>query len=229
MASGGCFGYVRAAQKNRKDSSHYPCNGFGGPVSNNPHGGSPAPTSVLPHPWRRAPAATESACRRRTPAPRHTVSCASCPTQFRSAPHSRRYSAVGCCPPRHAFQNAFVTCSRAGGGSIEQNARTRSKSPKAAACQIVVVAPRSTSLRSARHCPNTTASDIGVPPVKTAPDASISAPPSRSASSTPTSSLLAAQCSAVSGAPRGPGCITRALTSVPAAIRMATEREPSGK
>jgi hypothetical protein len=48
---------------------------------------------------------------------------------------------------------------------------------------------------AARHWPNATASTSGLPPLITDPGASMSAPASTSASSTSTSSLLAAQCS----------------------------------
>src|SRR5262245_28116687 len=110
------------------------------------------------------------------------------------APCLKRYSATSSCPPRQACQNEFVICSREGGGCIETCCPTESNSPRAADCHTFVIAPRSSNRRAARHCANTTASDIGEPPVKTAPGASMSAPPSSSASSTATSSLLAAQC-----------------------------------
>ena len=85
------------------------------------------------------------------------------------------------------------------------------------------------SRRAACHCANTTASDMGVPPVKTAPGASMFAPPSISASSTATSSLLAAQWSGVSGDFSGFGWMTHALTSAPAAMSAATVLAPFQK
>ena len=63
--------------------------------------------------------------------------------------------------------------------------------------------------------------------VKTAPGASMSAPPSSSASSTATSSLLAAQCSGVSAAMLL--FMTRAFGSAPAAINTPTVSAPFGK
>jgi hypothetical protein len=79
------------------------------------------------------------------------------------------------------------------------------------------MAPRSTSRRAAFHCPKATASANGVAPAMTAPDASMSAPCSSSASMTSTSSLLAAQCSGVSVcAPPN-----RAFGSAPASTKTA--------
>ena len=162
------------------------------------------------------------------------------PLQLRSAPRPSRYSADCRCPPWHAHHKAWVISSgggasgREGRGAHEVNAdapssekcfSTRSISPNAAACQSVVRAPRSTNRRAAFHCPNATASASGVPPPITAPGASISAPPSRSVSSTSTSSLLAGQWSGVSVC----GPVNRALTSAPAAISAATVWAPFGK
>src|SRR5690606_24915027 len=110
------------------------------------------------------------------------------------------------CPPRQACQNEFVICLLEGGVGIEMCCRTASNCPRAAACHTVVLDPRSSNRRAARHCANTTASDIGDPSVKIAPGASMSAPPSNNASSTATSSLLAAQCKAVSAEPFGELC-----------------------
>ena len=146
-----------------------------------------------------------------------------------SAPRSSRTSAVARCPPRQACQNAFVICWSTGDGSAVQHSRTRSTNPSAAACQRVVVAPRSSNRCAAFHCANTTASDIGVPPVCTAPGASMSAPASRSASRTAISLLLAAQCSAVSGGPAASECTTRAFTSAPNSTSTRTTSAPLGK
>lgn len=75
-----------------------------------------------------------------------------------------------------ACHRALSHSAAVGTGGPATCARTRSSAPSAAACQRVVAAPRASNRRAARHCANTTASDIGVPPVNTAPGASMSAP-----------------------------------------------------
>jgi hypothetical protein len=82
--------------------------------------------------------------------------------------------------------------------------------------------PRATSRSAARHCPNAVASAIGEPPLITGPGASMSAPASSSASISSTSSLLAAQCSAVSAWPPTKG----ASRSAPAPCKSVTNCLP---
>lgn len=115
------------------------------------------------------------------------------PTQFRSAAPSRRYSAAAVCPPWQADQHAFVISSEVGSDSLAKNFSMCVINPSAAVCHNVGRAPRSTRRRAASHCPKATASASGVPSPITPPQASISAPWSRRASTTRTSLQLAAQ------------------------------------
>ena len=85
---------------------------------------------------------------------------------------------------------------------------------------MLVQAPRSTSRSPASVPPNTAASAMGPSPPMIDPGASMLAPASRSASTSSTSSLLAAQCSGVSRGPSGP--TIDASRSAPASARTAT-------
>src|SRR5215467_3340612 len=120
----------------------------------------------------------------------------------------------------------MVISSDLGGGSPAKYASTRAIRPNAATCQSFVRAPISANRRATCHWPYPTALSNGEPPPIEPPAASTSAPALTRTSNTSTSSLLATQCSGVSGY-----CPSSLLTlgSAPASISALTTAAPLGK